>query len=170
VIDDFEGESDLWTSFLEEGKNTRLAFERDLSRRQGGTASLRIEYEVAPQSWATCSLVYPQPRDWKEAKGLRLYIHAPRAGQPLVIVAYQGKAPEELSHFEYRTETDSAAVKGWQKVDIPWDGFLQPSWEGDGKARFHPGSAMGMALVIEGGEGNRRKGELWVDSISLLPR
>ncbi len=170
VIDDFDQEPREWAAFLDEGKKTRLSFQRDQTQRQQGTASLCISYDVAPQSWATCALVYQRPRDWRTARGLSLYVRASRAGQPVVVVAHQGQAPERLSSFQFRTETTQAAVGGWQKVEIPWERFVQPPWEGDGKAKFDPGSAMGVSLAFEGAEGERRKGELWVDAISLLPR
>ena len=170
VIDDFDQEPREWAVFLDEGKKTRLSFQRDQTQRQQGTASLCIRYDVAPQSWATCALVYRQPRDWRTARGLSFYVRASRAGQPVVVVAHQGEAPERLSSFQFRTETTQAAVGGWQKVEIPWERFVQPPWEGDGKAKFDPGSAMGVSLAFEGAEGERRKGELWVDAISLLPR
>ncbi len=170
VVDDFDGEIRPWAAFLDEGKGTRLSFQRDQTRLQQGAASLRISYDVARESWATCALIYQGPLDWREARGLSLHIHAGRAGQPVVVVVHQGESPERLSPFEFRTETTKEAVEGWQRLEIPWEQFVQPPWEGDGKAKFDPSRAMGVGLAFEGGDGERRKGDLWVDSISLLPR
>ncbi len=170
IIDDFEGEIQPWAAFLDEGKKTTLSFERDDTRRQQGAASLRISFDVARESWATCALIYQGPQDWQGARGLSLYVHTERVGQPVVVVAHQGRSPDRLFPFEFRTETTEAAVKGWQRIEILWEQFIQPPWEGDGKAKFDPRWAMGVALAFEGGDTGRRRGHLWVDAISLLPR
>lgn len=169
-IDDFEGEIQPWAVFLDEGKRTRLSFQRDETRRYQGAASLRISYDVARESWAQCARVYQGPQDWQEARGLRLHVHAGRAGQPVVVVVHQGQAPDRLFPFEFRTETTEEAIKDWQRIEILWEQFVQPPWEGDGKAKFDPRWAMGVAFAFEGGDDERRKGDLWVDAISLLPR
>lgn len=129
-----------------------------------------IAYEVAAESWATCSLVYAGPRDWSGSKGLSLQLHTLREGEPVVVVVYQGKTPEELGTFAYRTQAAKEAADGWQGLEIAWKEFVQPSWQGDGKAKFDPRSAMGVAVLFEGEESGTRKGELWLDSISLVPR
>ena len=60
------------------------------------------------------------------------------------------------------------AVAGWQRLDIPWDQLVQPSWQGDSSVRFDPGRAMGLAFAFEGSEAGRKKGRLWVDDIRFL--
>jgi hypothetical protein len=167
VVDDFEGSEPAWQAFLD-GRGTRLSFVRDTRRRRSGGASLHITYDVAPSGWATCSLVHGGPVDWRGAKGLSLHLHAPRIGQELAVVAYQGVSARALSHFEFRMTTGPEAVAGWQHVVIPWDRLTRPRWEGDGEAPYDPGSSMGVALVFEGGDGKRNRGELWVDDVTLL--
>lgn len=169
VIDNFEKGVSAWVAFIDEGKDTRLTFSRDKTYSHSGKAGLRIEYHIAPGSWATCSLVYPSPRNWSKARGLTLYLHAERSGQKVVIVAYQGNSPDSLSHFELTMETTNEAVTGWQRVDIPWKKLFQPPWEGDGTARFDPSRAMGMAFAFNAPEGGRNAGKLWVDDVSFLP-
>ena len=167
-IDDFESGTPQWEVFLDEGKKTRLTLQKDPRVSHGGRASLRIEYHIPPESWATCSLVYPAPRTWVHARGVALFLHAERTGQEVAIVAYQGNAPDNLSHFEYRLTTQKAAVKGWQKVDIPWNRFKQAAWEGDGKTPFDPARAMGIAFAFDTAERQSKKGCLWVDDVGFL--
>jgi hypothetical protein len=169
IIDDFEKGASEWTAFIDEAKNTQLTFSRDAAHAHSGKAGLRIEYSIAPGSWATCSLVYPSPHDWRNARGLTLYLHAERSGQEVVIVAYGGNSPDSLSHFELSVATTKEAVTGWQRVDIPWKKLVQPPWEGDGTARFDPSRAMGMAFAFNAPEGGRNAGKLWVDDVSFLP-
>ena len=168
IIDNFEQATDEWTAFVDESKNNRLTFSRDQTIAHSGTASLHISYDIAPESWATYSLVYAQPRDWRFAKGITVYLHAKKVGQPATIVAYNGKSSDSLSHFEFNMNTSKEAVTGWQRVDIPWSTFSQPSWEGDGTAKFDPGAAIGVAFTFEGIENGRDAGELWVDEVCFL--
>jgi hypothetical protein len=64
--------------------------------------------------------------------------------------------------------TSKEAVTGWQRVDIPWSTFSQPSWERDGTAKFDPGAAIGVAFTFEGIENGRDARELWVDEVCFL--
>jgi hypothetical protein len=169
VIDDFEKQATGWVVFSDEGKSTKLSCRKDPSIFHGGKASLCIDYHIVPESWATCSLVYSSPQKWLHARGLTVYLHAERAGQAVVIVAYQGTSPDNLSHFEFRIQTKKEAVSGWQRVDIPWDKFTQASWEGDGSARFDPAQAMGMAFIVDTSDKESKSGRLWVDDVNFLP-
>jgi hypothetical protein len=164
MIDDFEGGGPEWAAFVDTAKKTRLSFTTDSSQAHQGESSMRVDYDVAPESWATCSLVLPGPADWRKARGVSIWIHGEKAGRAVTITAYQGKGPDSLSHFEFKTETTDEAVSGWQRISVTWDQLKQPPWEGDGKTPFDPGSAMGMALIFSGGE----KGRLWVDDIQFL--
>jgi hypothetical protein len=78
----------------------------------------------------------------------------------VVVVAYQGTSPDALGHFEHRVVWEG---NDWKRVDIPWERFKKPAWEGDPGARFDPSRAMGVAFAFEEGEGT-----LWVDDVSLL--
>lgn len=168
MIDDFEDGTEGWDVFADHEKDTRLTFTHDGAVSYSGSAGLRIEYDVAPGSWASCSLVYPSPRDWRGRKGLALYVRAGREGQPVVVTAYQGESPDDLSTFDFRTRTSGEAVSGWQRIDVPWDKLVQAAWQGDGSARFDPAQAMGMGLSFHAPSGGRNAGNLWVDDISFL--
>ena len=167
LIDDFEGAVDAWAAFRDEGKATRLTFARDQEIKHGGAASLRIEYDVAPGSWATCSLVHDRPRDWSGFQGLSIYVRAEKPGQPITIVAYGGKASDALQHFECRMTAGQTAVGGWQRLDIRWEELKLPPWEGEGQGKFDPRSAMGVAFAFSS-DGARSAGRLWIDDVTLL--
>jgi hypothetical protein len=166
IIDDFEGEGSGWEVFSDGSAETQLSCGRDETVSHEGEAGLRIDYEIAPEGWATCSLINPAPRDWSGQSGLVVFLRAEEAGQLVTVAAYQGDSVDELGTFEYQFHTDQQAVDGWQRVEIPWDALVQPPWEGDGTARFEPGRAMGMAFVFGGESGS---GVLWVDDMGFLP-
>ncbi|MBN1253653.1 MAG: hypothetical protein JXA50_00045 [Deltaproteobacteria bacterium] len=167
-IANFEKGVSDWVAFVDEAKDTQLTFKQDKSQSHSGKAGLRIEYNIAADSWATCSLVYPSRQDWRTKKGLTLYLHAERSGQKVVIVAYQGNSPDDLAHFELSLKTKQEAVSGWQRVDIPWNKLTQPSWQGDVNVRFDPNRAMGLAFAFDTPDGGRNSGKLWVDDVSFL--
>jgi hypothetical protein len=168
LIDDFEKGVSAWTAFIDEAKDTRLTVNWDKTQAHSGKGGLRIEYNIAPDSWATCSLVNPSPQDWRAKKGLTLYLHTERSGQKVVIVAYQGNSPDDLAHFEFSLKTQQEAVSGWQRVDIPWNKLAQPAWQGDETVRFDPNRAMGLAFAFDAPDGGRNSGKLWVDDVSFL--
>ncbi len=171
LIDDFEQAVNEWIVFADEGNAaTQLSCRREVSEGFRGQAGLCIIYSVAPESWATCSLVLPAPQDWRSKRGISLYLRAERPEQEVHIVAYQGASTDSLSHFEYKVLTSAETAAGWQRVDIPWEKFIQPEWEGDGNAKFDPSRAMGLALAFNGGEGDSRAGKIWVDDICFLSK
>jgi hypothetical protein len=167
MIDNFESSTDKWTRFVDGGKQTSLSFKRDTSVAFQGGASLCIDYKIETESWATCSLVYDGPRSWQHARGITVYLHAEKEDQEVVIVAYQG-SPDHLRHFECRVKTDIEAVRGWQRIDIPWAGFQQPPWEGDGSVQFEPGKSLGIAFAFSTAAGERKKGRIWVDNVGFF--
>jgi Carbohydrate binding domain (family 11) len=171
TIDDFEKDANEWAVFSDEGNSkTQLRCSREASEGFRGKAGLTIAYTIAPESWATCSLVFPAPQDWRGKQGLSLYLRTERPGQELHVVAYQGDSADSLSHFEFRVLTTIQTVADWQRIDIPWKDFIQPAWEGDGSAGFDPGRAMGLAFAFNGAEGGETTGKIWVDDICFLPK
>jgi hypothetical protein len=165
VIDDFETPPENWQAFLDTEKNARLTFHQDLKKAHGGKAGLCIEYDIPFESWATCSLVYSSPDNWRKYKGLRLFYHAEKSGLPFSIIAYEGTSSDALSHFEFPVST--TATDAWQQVDILWNQFRKPEWEGDTSARFNPEMAIGLALGFSGTKENT-KGKVWIDNILFL--
>jgi len=168
LLDDFESDPKAWQAFLDSATDTRLTFRRDTTRPHAGKASLRIDYDLAPESWALCSLVFDRPRDWSRFRGLSLYLHTDTTNPSVAIVGYGGKTQDELLNFEYRLAEGHEAGNGWRRLDIPWAQLKLPEWQGDRNAKYNPGSAMGVAIAIHSSAGNRLTGTLWIDDVRLL--
>ncbi len=168
AIEDYEGNLSNWAAFLDEGKETRLTFTLDQQIKRAGSASLRIQYDLAADSWAACSQVYDRPRDWSGSEGMCLYLHVEQKGQPITVVAYGGKSSEDLLHFERTIEAGQEAVDGWQRIQILWSQLRLPEWQGDAKQKYDPSSAMGMGFTFQSGEAGRSGGSVWVDEVSLV--
>lgn len=165
-MDGFESGTQAWAAFLDTEKETRLTFVADRSVKHGGAASLRIEYDLAPESWAACGRVPDRPQDWSHAKGLTLFVHAEKPGVAFAVVAYGGNSAESLLHFECACVTTQAAVDGWQRFDIPWSRFAPPEWQGTSE-KYHPRSAMGVAVALHSATA-RETGRLWLDDVGFL--
>ena len=168
LIDDFQREPRAWQAFVDEGKGTRLTFSLDEKIKHNGAASLQIQYDLASESWATCSLVYDRPQDWSRSHGLCLWVHAEKLGQLLTIVAYGGKSADGLLHFEFGLKAGQAAVDGWQRIDIPWSQLKAPPWQGDGTEKYDPCSAMGVAFAFRSAADGRHAGKVWIDDVGLF--
>lgn len=167
LIDDFEANEREWQVFADESKKTGLNVQRDSSTAHNGQYAMRLDYDLAPDSWATCSLVLDQPGDWSSKSGLSFYYRAEKKGQMIIITAYGGSSPDALSHYEYIFNADAGAVSGWKRVSVKWNQFVQPAWEKAGGQPFDPRRAMGLAFVFSSDE-NREKGRLWVDEIRFI--
>jgi hypothetical protein len=167
-IDDFEGDPKNWAVFLDEGKETRLSFALNKEAKHNGAASLQIQYDLAPESWAACSLVHDRPQDWSGSGGLSFYLHAGKAGEPITVIAYGGKSPEDLLNFECTFKAGQAAVDGWQRIDLAWSQLRLPEWQGDATQKYDPRSAMGVGFTFHSAGDGRRTARVWIDDVSLI--
>lgn len=164
ILDDFETGRCEWVVFSDSANaETLLKYKIKKAKFFKGKKGLEIDYQVARDSWATCSMVLAKPQDWKKKKGLSFLFRAGRIGQKVTFVVYQGGSPDDLHHFEFYLKGRRANVGKWQRVVIPWNRFVQPAWEGDGKSSFNPGRAMGVAFAF-----NESKGKIWVDDICFI--
>lgn len=168
LIDNFDIPGPEWQIFMDGSKGTDLKGVADSSRARSGKYSLKIDYRVKPEGWATYSLIYDAHRDWRSKAGIVVYVHAEKEGQPIIITVYNGPSSDSLRSFEYKAFAGPQAVKGWQRIEIPWNKFVQPPWEGDGTARFDPGASLGLAFIFSPDDSAPIKGRLWVDDIQML--
>ena len=141
-----------------------------MGRAHTSRAAMRIEYDIAPGSWGTCSVVYTSPHDVSSTGGIDVYLHSEKKGQEVTLVAYQGTSPDELMHFEFKARIDKKGAEGWQHFVIPWDKFVQPPWQGESTIKFNPFQSMGFAFAFDSNENRRNKGVLWVDDMRFLKK
>ena len=166
LIADFENGLEGWEMFFDPAESTSLRITIDEENAHGGTAGLRVQYDVAAGAWANCSMVYHRgPRDWTARKGVSFYFRTPAENQEIVFIAYQGDSADALAVFELPVRSTQEAVAGWQRVDVTWDQLAQPSWQGDPDVPFDRKKAMGIAFSINPPEAGRSKGQFHVDDI-----
>ncbi len=170
VIDDFEGSPRGWEVFSDENQlKTRLTCAVTADGVFHGKSGLLIHYDIAPDSWATCSLVLTNPESWKAAKGISLKVRAEHPGQEFTFVVYNGDGSGKLYHFEYTIQGSPENIGTWQQLELPWDVFIQPPWESTGTGKYDPATAKGIALAFGAPSDNNHTGTVWVDDIRFLP-
>jgi hypothetical protein len=72
LVDDFEGtyEPDQgWEAWADEQTDTSLTFTLDNEVAHGGSASMRIEFDIAPGSWADFGRSFDSIQDWSDGMG-----------------------------------------------------------------------------------------------------
>jgi len=168
VIADFEAGCSQWTTFQDQAEGTRLAYACQGETTYAGEASLHVEYRVEPESWGTCSLVFPSPRSWEESAGVTLHIRAEKPGQRLALVVYEGVSPDDLRHFEYHIRTTRKMTTSWQRLGIRWDQLRPPPWEGSPQDRIDLKRVQGVALAFNAEADGSERGSVWVDEIALI--
>jgi hypothetical protein len=162
IIDDFE-DGGGWEAYSDE--ESAISCAADTADSYSGSAGLHIQYDVAPDGWADCTLEYDDPQDWSGVRGVTLYVRAGKTGQPVVVAALQ-EAPGEFLLFESRAVTNQEAVDGWQRLDIFWEQLAEPEWQGSGET-FDPSRIAGLTISFEAADDNYT-GDLWVDDVSFL--
>lgn len=162
-IADFEDGCSKWAVFSDSNKDTKIEFECELKKQ---AHALKVEYQISTDGWGTCSLVYPTPLSFKGTKGISFNILAKEVNKNFHFIVYQGRASDDLHHFEIAIKTDKKMVKNWQKIKILWSELKRPSWEGNPNDRIDLTFIQGVALGFDG-ENNNKKSIIWIDEIKF---
>jgi hypothetical protein len=169
LIDNFDQASRNWQVYRDEAlPGTQLSCSVDASVALQEGKALKIRYQIAPDSWASCGLELAVARDWSAAKGISFYLYMERPGQEVTVVAYGSDSMNYVTHFEHTIRSVPANTEQWQQIKLQWNQFVQPPWEGDGTAIFNPASARGMAFIFGAPVNSKSSGTLWVDEIRFL--
>lgn len=172
VIDDFEGklnaETEYWESFRDESIPTTINCELDNTQAYDGDHSLRLDFNVMSNSWATCELSFIPPQNWSNGDGLEFYMHA---NQPAIVfdVLIFGGTPDVRESYTYTIESMPESVNGWAYIEIPWSKIHRVNWEDNAGSPFStPDKVVGIAFGIGASEDTDNKGTIWIDDLSLM--
>ncbi len=176
VVDDFEGtyEPDQgWEVWIDDQTDTSLAFTLDNEIAHGGSASLRLEFDIAPEGSVDISHSFNPVQDWSNGTGLSIWLHfseATEGNQGIGVTLFAGD-PEVATPFEVWLEispenTDSS---GWILTELPWDRFSRAEWADEGGlAEFDPSRVASLGLTFGAPDDSRFESTVWVDDIRLL--
>ncbi len=163
-FDDFENPA--WTkleAYAEEGKPNQFSCVLEKPAAQESAFALKFDFEIAPDSWASCGLPFDVARDWRAGKGIafRVYSGAPNLEYEVSVVT--GAHGEEQNYLYA-----AFAADGWREVTIPWESFLRAEWEENAGAPLIPLRVVGLWFGVNAAEAGAR-GTLWVDDVRVLP-
>jgi hypothetical protein len=164
MIDDFESgpvpDADYWVTYRDEAVSTTIQCATTTDRAYQGTRSLQIDFNVLPESWASCELLHHTPNNWS-SEGLQFYLQSSQAGLPFGLLFYYQLGNERAtSLIEFETSPES--VGGWELITIPWGEFAQQD------SMVYPESGLGMAFAFsEDSDGEGNSGTIWLDDISI---
>lgn len=159
-----EGWQGYWDETMATSMNCALTDEDALS----GSNSLKIDFNVLPESWATCVAIYDQPQDWSAGQGVSFYYRASQAPRVFEFIVYAAPVQENES-YEFSVETVPESTQDWVRMDIPWENLLRASWEENaGTPLTSPNQVSGFGFGFTTYEDTPNAAVIWVDDISLI--
>jgi hypothetical protein len=169
VIDDFEGYEagsgwEVWT----DGGETTIECTVDAGTAHGGSASLRVQQDIAAGGWAGCGRTFETPQDWAAADGISMWVRSDDPGMVVAVTLHVGD-PQEPTPFQKELTIPSGGNGDWTLVQIPWGEFSKPDWQGEsGVAEFDATQVVGLSFDFSAGEASPAESRLWVDDLALL--
>jgi len=171
MIDDFEGAPPAgtagWEGYFQDNTDTRLTCAPESGNAHGGEASLKFEFDAAPNSWATCGFYFDSIRNWSEGQGISFYLRADRAGIPFDVDLYGGD-PGGRTTYVFHMRTPAGSENNWTLVEISWADILRADWEENPGTPFDPTAVTGFSIGLSTPETERVSGTIWLDDLSLL--
>jgi len=176
TVDDFEGAYDPdqdWEVWADEQADTSMAVARDNEVAHSGSSSLRLEFDIAPGSWADFGHSFDPTQDWSDGAGLSMWLRfseaaATEQGMSVILVAGNPDAPRPFEVW-FEILPESADSSGWIPIELPWDRFSRAEWADEGGlSEFDPSRVTGIDLSFGAPDDSRLERTVWVDDISLL--
>jgi hypothetical protein len=160
IIDDMEAEG-YWESYGDDAGST-VTSRLDTENPRGGSASLRIEYDIRTDGWGDTGFSYESPQDWSEGNGVSLWLRSDGAGEPLALVLVAGH-PDAPTPFITHFQTTAESTTGWAQFVFSWTDFARAEWADEGGlAALDPAQIIALGFNFSPGQGI-----IWVDDVSL---
>jgi hypothetical protein len=129
-----------------------------------GNASLLIQADIAPNSWATCNLGYGSAQDWSTYEGIIFQYQTDTPDQVLHVDLYSGSAENRASYVYLLSTSDG---DGWTPVNLRWEDFTRVEWEENaGQAFNDPANILGLAFGYGTGDAGFT-GKIRLDDLRL---
>ena len=171
LLDDLEHgtipDASGWEGYFEDGTDTKITCALDSSRAHGGANSLQFQFDVTPNSWATCGFYFGSTKNWSAGQGISFYMRADKAGIPFDVDLYGG-SPDAHTLYIHALESSAESVNDWVLIQIPWSEILRAEWEENPGSQFNPAEATGFSIGLSSPEQSRVAGTLWLDDLSLM--
>ncbi|MBT3389833.1 MAG: hypothetical protein HN413_05420 [Chloroflexi bacterium] len=172
LVDDFESGpppgTEGWQAFWDDATPiTTLSCGIDSSLAQAGSASLRINFHIEPDSWGTCALMYDSAPGFGNSSGIAFDYRASEAALLFNLDAYGGN-PEARATYHYVIETVPESVDGWVHVELTWDQIVRVDWEENAGQAINPAEINGFAIGFSTYSDVPNSGTVWVDNLEIF--
>ena len=173
MIDDFEAAQTFggalgWEPSWDAATSTTIACAPDSGETHAGSSALRIDFEVAANSWATCALFFDTPQDWSQAAGLMFFARVDQPHAAFDVDLYAGD-PESPETYVRTIEQAAEGAGRWVPVAVKWADLQRATWEDDtGQAFGSPDRVVGLAFGVSAPESAPVTATLWIDDLGLL--
>ncbi len=164
MIDDFEGtipsSSEGWQPYWDETTPTRFACALENS-------TLRIDFEITEESWATCTLIFDNLQDWSKYKGVNFSYQVDASVRNFDFTLHGGTV-EEPTSYQYTIETVPSNENNWIPIDLNWNQILGVDWEANARNPINSSQITGVTFGFSTYEGTSNIGTIRIDDLQLL--
>jgi hypothetical protein len=170
VIDDFESGSPQgtngWEAYWDDATQSTLSCGIDSSIAHSGSASLRIDFHIEPDGWATCPIFFDQVQAFGNAAGVSFDYRSSSPGLLFNFDVYGGTLDNrETYHFTIESLPES--IEGWIHYQLTWDQILRVEWEANPGSPMDPNQVVGLAFGFSTYPDTPNSGTIWIDNLSL---
>jgi hypothetical protein len=176
LIDDFEGiyEPDqAWEAWADDQTGDNVAVMLDNEITHSGSASLRMEFDIAPEGWVGFGRSFVPIQDWSEGLGLSMWLRFSETSQDnqgMSVTLYAGD-PQAATPFEvwFEIPPENMAPSEWVRIELPWGRFARAEWaDQGGLSEFDPAQVVGISFGFGAPDDSWLESSVWVDDLRLL--
>jgi hypothetical protein len=172
MIADFESDNppgtNGWEPFIGDPNSTSMHCAGEEGIFYAGRRALIVDFDIAANDWATCSLLYDGAQDWSPGEGITFMLQASQAGLVFDVDLHSGDS-DALETYYYTIETPAESTAGWIPVSLRWEDFRRVDWEENaGSAFANPENVRGVAFGMSTYPDTANTGTIWVDDLALL--
>ena len=164
TVDDFNRGRQEWNCYADEGANTEIQCEVAARADNANNMAFHVQFNTAPQSWATAVTFFDAPISIAGTSGLLFEIMNPQ-GNSINLIVYKG---DDENRETYLFPLAPGYFTDWQEISIPWENFKRAEWEGGNQEILSGDAISGFGFGFDGLDSDANTGELWVDSITWL--
>jgi hypothetical protein len=168
LLADFDTLTPSLEAYNDEGGKTIMTCTPSTDQAHASAQSLRLDFNIAANGWATCAHFYDTPQDWSSGQGLSFYLRSASAGLIIHVDLYAASGDQNET-YNYALELPAGSVNAWMPIELRWEDFHRSEWEENAGAVFEKaGRVNGFAFGFPTYQDAPSVGTIWVDDLSLL--